>query len=86
MSRKLLTTAAIALTSCSSLAYPASAFNWRSDGEIFAMDMAWCQGFIARDAIIACNYALCPRVDGSACKLPNYWAYRQLPLGRSRHH
>jgi hypothetical protein len=86
MFKKLLTVTVIALTSCSVLASPAAAFNWPSDGEIFAMDMAWCQGFLAREAVIACIYALCPRVDGSACKLPNYWAYRQLPLGRSRHH
>jgi len=82
MFKKLLTTAAISWV----LASPASAFNWLSDGEIFAMDMAWCQGFIARDAVIACMSALCPGVEASSCKLPNYLAYRQLPLGRSRHH
>jgi hypothetical protein len=86
MFKKLLTTAAIALACWSILVSPALAFNWGSDGEVFALDMAWCQGFIAREAVVACIYALCPRVDGSACKLPNDWAYRQLPLGRSRHH
>jgi hypothetical protein len=87
MFKKLLTTAAIALTGCTVLVSPVSASHWRpEDGAIFGLDMAWCQGFIAREAIIACNYHLCPRVDGSACKLPNDWAYRQLPLGRSRHH
>jgi hypothetical protein len=78
MFKKLLTTAAIGLTSCS------SAFNCPSDAEIFAMDMAWCQGFIARDAVIACEYALCPTLDASACKMPNFSAYRHLPVGRSR--
>jgi hypothetical protein len=87
MFKNLLLTAAIALTSCSVQASPASAFHWHpDDGAVFAMDMAWCQGFIAREAVVACIYALCPRVDGSACKLPNDWAYRQLPLGRSRHY